>query len=121
MAINYEYKIEQKTLKVLSKGKDEDLKEVENYAREILEIALKNDCTMVLCDERQLEYSLSVLDTYTLAEGASKEARALRKIAIVCNKKFLEYGKFYETVSQNRGLVVLATSDYDQATEWLNR
>lgn len=58
-------------------------------------------------------------DTFKLAEKASKYARGLARIAIVCDAKFLESGKFYETVASNRGLRILVTSDYSAATQWL--
>lgn len=120
MAINYKYEQKDKILMVSTSGKDESLEEVLEYARNILGLALKLNCTHVLCDERQLEYNISFIDTYELAEAASKEARSLRKIAIVCDPKYLKDGGFFETVAQNRGLIIFMTSDYEKALEWLD-
>lgn len=119
MAIHFDYSIENNTLKVIPYGKDESLEDAMNYGFQILKLSIENQCTKVFCDERNLEYSISVLDTYQLAETASKEARNLIKIAIVCDEKYLEDGNFYETVARNRGLNVLATPDYNQAKDWL--
>jgi len=119
MAIKYEFEIDGKMLKVSTSGKDDNLEEVESYARAILGLAIEHDCTKIFCDERLLEYSLSTLDTYQLAEAASKVAMLLRKIAIVCDQNYLEDGKFYETVASNRGLTVHVTADYDSALLWL--
>jgi len=119
MAISFDFEVQQNLLKVVTYGEDEHLKEAENYARKVLETCLVNGCNKVLCDERKLEYSLSVMDTYALAEGASIEARSIKKIAIVCQEKYLEDGKFYETVSKNRGLTVMVTSDLGQANDWI--
>ena len=120
MAINYKFELDKEVLKVKASGIDDDLEDVYNYSRDVLGIAIKNQCKKIFCDERDLQYTLSTIDTFHLAETASKEARALTKIAIVCNPKFLEDGRFYETVAKNRGLRVFVTSNYQQALEWLD-
>jgi hypothetical protein len=119
MAISYQYIIEGNVLKIATSGKDDSLEQVENYAIEVLGLSIQNKCTKILCDERNLDYTLSMIDTYSLAEKASQEAADLHKIAIVCKEKYLEDGKFFETVSSNRGLSILVTSNIDQAKEWL--
>jgi len=86
----------------------------------VLEKALQNGCTKIFCDERGLEYSLSFIDTYQLAEAASQFGRRLKKVAIVCDPKYAKEGGLFETVANNRGLAVVLTSDYEQALEWLN-
>lgn len=119
MAIEYDYDVDGRLLSITAKGTDDNLEEVGNYARAVLGLSMKNNCNQIICDERELEYTLSTLDTFTLAESASREARNLDKIAIVCQQKQLRDGKFYETVSTNRGLSVFVTSSKDQAMEWL--
>jgi hypothetical protein len=119
MAITYTYTVENELLKVTTQGKDESFQDAVNYARGILVDSIQNECSMILCDERNLEYNLSVVDMFKLAEGASKEAKNLKKIAIVCKEEYLEEGKFYENVSSNRGLTVLVTSDMHHAKKWL--
>lgn len=119
MAINYTFSIEDKTLKVVATGKDDNLQEVKNYSQAVIDEAIKNECDFVFCDERNLEYSLSMIDTYRLAEEASKKVKRTARIAIVCNEKYIEDGKFYETVVSNRGLRVVVTSNYDMAISWL--
>ncbi len=104
---------------VTAKGKDDDLTDVMNYAGAIIHAAVKYSSKKIFCDERELEYSISLADTYKLADEAAKYAAALVKIVIVCNKKYLQDGKFYETVATNRGLKVHITSDYDEALKWL--
>jgi len=118
MAINYNFKIENETLKVETWGIDDNLKDVERYAFSILELSVKNNCKKVFCDERKLEYSLSVIDTFELAEKASSLGKTLKKIAIVCHENYLEEGRFYETVALNRGLKVFVTSDLEHAKTW---
>lgn len=119
MAINYRFELDNKTLNVFANGKDENLEEVMAYGQAILEYAISHDCNKILCDERNLEYALSTVDTYELAKAASEAARAVGKIAVVCNKKYLDNGEFFETVAVNRGLIVFVTADYEKAIEWI--
>lgn len=120
MPINFEHEIEGDLLKVVSSGTDDTLQEVTNYGMAILGIAIDNDCTRIFCDERKITYNLAVIDTYQLAESAANLGIGLKQIAIVCQPKDIKEGRFFETVSKNRGLNVLLTLDYAQAEEWLN-
>ena len=43
----------------------------------------------------------------------------LVKIALVCNPENMSDGKFFETVTQNRGLMVKVTTDMEEAVAWL--
>lgn len=119
MAISFKIESRDQFLTVVTRGKDENLKQVEAYSAAVIEAAIKNKSKKILCDERELEYSISVADTYKLAEAASKYAVNVLKIAIVCDAKNLVDGKFYETVALNRGLLVRVTDDIDEAINWL--
>ena len=119
MPISFKHEIVGKTLKVYTSGKDDSLEDAINYTLAIIDIAKKQECTKIYCDERQLEYAISIIDTYQLAKKAAEEVKGLRKIAIVCDEKFLDDGKFYETVARNRGLIVFVTTDNEEALEWL--
>lgn len=121
MAIQYSIEVQGTLLKVVSKGKDENLQEVLDYAHAIIGAALEFKCKKVLCDERKLQYKLSTLDTYKLAEEASVYSKHTTRIAIVCGVKYLKNGLFYETVASNRGLTVHVTADYDEAADWLSK
>jgi hypothetical protein len=120
MAISYEFEIEGDLLKVSTRGKDDHLQDVQSYGMAVLEKALQSECTKIFCDERELEYKLSFVDHYQLAEVASQYGRVLKKIAIVCDQKFVKEGEFFETVAKNRGLSVFLTADYEQALDWLS-
>jgi hypothetical protein len=106
-------------LKVIASGIDDNLIEVQEYAQAVIEAAHKYQSINILCDERSLTYNLSTFDTFELANFASQYAKFCRKIAIVCNPDCLESGKFYETVSQNRGLIVKVFTELSEAEEWL--
>lgn len=121
MAISYEIQAEGDTLRVKASGIDDNLEEVLAYNKAVIDAAFRNKSKKVLCDERGLIYTIPTVETYNLAEQAAAYARYLVRIAIVCNEQSLPEGKFYETVSQNRGLKVLVTCNYDEALSWLNR
>lgn len=120
MSIDYKIKYHNGILKITTKGTDENLEEVFEYANAIIESAFKHQSRLILCDERELEYKLTTLDTYKLAEYASSYSNHIVKIVIVCNPQCLPEGKFYETVTTNRGLKVRVTTDIDEAEKWLN-
>lgn len=119
MAIKFSFKWEEPVLHVNASGKDDDLEDVLRYSTSVIEQALLLHTHKILCDERNLEYTLSTLDTYDLAEYASQAFTMGARIAIVCKPDGLKDGKFYETVASNRGLIVFVTSDIEQAKSWL--
>ena len=119
MAIHFDYSLKGDLLLITTSGKDDNLKEVENYIRSIGALAFQNNCDKVLCDERDLSYSISFLDTYDLAENVSQKAKFIKKVAVVCDQKYLKDGKFYELVSNNRGLNMLVTDNIQQAKKWI--
>ena len=119
MTIEYDYIIEDDILKVTTQGQDDNLEEVMNYFDELIEIAKTHNCFKVLCDERNLAYTIPVFDTFQLAEYASRQIKGYHKIAIICNNKYIKDRKFYETVSSNRGISILVSIDYNASLEWL--
>jgi hypothetical protein len=119
MAISYNFQVEDKLLKVIAQGKDESLNEVEGYGIAILRQSIQNNCTHILCDERKLEYALSVKETFVLADEASRLSTDLQQIAIVCSHKNLHEGQIYEAVAKHGGLKVMVTANMNQAMEWL--
>jgi len=83
MAIQYSTETEGSLLRVKSAGFDENLAEVRQYSMAILEAALANNSTRILCDETELEYKLGIIDTFELARAMSELAPKVFKIAIV--------------------------------------
>lgn len=120
MAISFTHKIEGETLHVVAQGFDESLQDTEAYARDVLGLALSNACTKVFCDERNLEYRLSVIDTYQLAEAASKEAASITRIGIACASDTISESGFFETVSKNRGLRIVVSPNIEKVQNWLD-
>jgi hypothetical protein len=119
MAITFEIEIQDEYLKVKASGTDDTYQEVLDYFNAVAEVAIKHDIKKIFCDERKVVRSLPVLDILRLGENASQHSFRMARIAIVCDARFLQDGKFYETVASNRGLSMLVTADYDEAVRWL--
>lgn len=119
MAITYETKMEDGLLIVTSSGRDKDVQDVIDYGSAIIDAAVASGASLILCDERNLEYALSTSDTYQAAQTIASRARRVVRVAIVCGPKFLEDGKFWETVAVNRALQVRVDTDMARARQWL--
>lgn len=119
MAIEHDIQVDGTLLRVTASGFDENYNQVLEYIQEIVGAALKNKSSRILCDERSLDYRISTLDTYELGEFASKYASYIMRIAVVCHPSSLEDGKFYETVSVNRGLRIRVMTDMEEAIAWI--
>lgn len=117
MAIENAFEFKDQILRVTAKRFDDDLDDALNYVNSIVNSAFQFQYPLILCDERELEYRISTLDTYQLAEFASSFGKHLAKIVIVCNAKFETDAKFFETVTSNRGLQVNVTRNINEAKE----
>lgn len=120
MAIHYETTCDNGVLRVTTRGSDDGLGAVISYADGVAASAKGCGCTKILCDERELTYDLSTMDTYAAAEAASVYGGLGARIAIVCRPEFLEAGIFYENVATNRGLHLKVTTDIGEAERWLS-
>ncbi len=119
MAIEYSFKPQGELMLVTASGHDDSLEDTIDYGMAVLKACLENQCTRVLCDERELEYRLGTVDTYQLAETAVQAAPKLVRIAIVIGPENLEDAAFYETVAKNRGLSVKVFQEMNEARKWL--
>lgn len=120
MSIKFEISNGEDYLKVIAKGKDDDQSDVKNYTDAVVRAILDFKCKKVLCDERELQYNISVSDTFQLAEYVSRYSDQIVKIAIVCNIKFFDDAKFYETVTTNRGMQIKIFTNIEEAESWLS-
>jgi hypothetical protein len=119
MSINFHIENQSEWLKVVASGEDDNLEEVLAYGSAIIQAAIEYSSKKILCDERKLQYTLSITDTFKLAEEASRYAKNVVRIAIVCDAQYLDDGRFFETVASNRGLIIRVTSSYEEASAWL--
>lgn len=122
MPIQFTSKTEGDILIFTASGNDDNLEEVLRYSTALIEEAQNSGLKKILCDERNLEYEISTMDTYKLAENAASQLTEVSAwIAIVYKPEYFEKCKFYETVASNRGMIVFVTTSYDEALEWLKK
>lgn len=119
MSVKFQIFNHENYLKVIAKGKDDDQADVKNYTDAVVNAILDFNSKKVLCDERELQYNLSLTDTFQLGEYVSQYSGHLIKIAIVCNSKFIDDAKFYETVTTNRGMQIKVYTSIEEAECWL--
>jgi hypothetical protein len=119
MAITYNMAKKGDTLIVETEGFDESLEEVIAYNNAVKEKAEALNCTNILCDERELEYRLSIADTYQLGEHLS-HLHIFGKIAIITGEENKDAAQFWEDVASNRGALVRVFYDEAAATAWVS-
>lgn len=120
MAIKYAFICENHFLRVIASGKDDDLEQVQEYGMAVIKAAVENDASKVLCDERELEYTLGTFDTYESARIIAEAAPNIVKVAIVCKSENIGDAKFWETVATNRGLHIRIFNNIEDAQAWLS-
>ncbi len=120
MAIEFSYEVSEEILYVKAWGSDRDLNQVKSFGTAVISLAKANKIRKILSDERELEYTLGVVDLYELAEYYSKKIPFVVKVAVVCKPEDLADAKFWETTSLNRGLNVHVFTDIDAAKEWIS-
>lgn len=120
MAIHYDFHHEAEWLRVTVKGFDESLEEAMAYGQAVIAEAFRHRCRRILCDERELEYRLSVLDTYALAQAIVQSLPGVARVAIV-HPPEAETADFFETVVSNRGMLLRVFADLPAAEAWLRQ
>ena len=121
MAIKYQFEIDQEILFVTASGYDENLKEVTEYGKAVIEESIKQKCKYILADERQLEYRIGTVDIIDLVEFYSEYSPNVRKAALLFNPANIEDAKFWETVAINRGLTVRVFKEKKEALSWFKK
>jgi len=119
MAISHSMSIEGDTLVVRARGFDESLDDVRDYGAAVIEACVTGDVANVLCDELELEYRLSTFDTFRAAEFIAQAAPMVGRVALICQRKQLGDGRFWENSVVNRGLIARVFTDETQARSWL--
>lgn len=119
MAIDFVANVDGNTLLVKASGFDESLDQVLQYGLAIIGECQRSGVSRVLCDERDLEYRLNTLDIYESAAFIADHAPGVARVAIACNPRDIDDGRFWETVAANRGLTVRVFKDIESARSWL--
>lgn len=119
MAIAYSVAVEGDMLVVKASGFDETLEQVQDYGLSVIEACQRHGSLRVLCDERELRYRLSTVDTYAVASFTAARASRVARVAIVCGPQDFADAQFWEDVAVNRGLSVRAFRELAAARAWL--
>ncbi len=119
MSIRYSMQVDGELLRVVASGKDDDLEDVNNYGAAVFAAVQSSGCRRVLCDERELQYSIETVDIYESAEFMAQQARGVAQVAIVTPAGHEEDAEFWETVAVNRGLKVRMFRRMEDAERWL--
>ncbi len=121
MAIEYRFEKLGDILVVETRGYDEGLDAALEYNRVVAERAKQLGCEKILAIEKDMEYRLSIVDTYKLADQLSKFALSFKKIAVVTNEENKDAAQFWEDVANNRGVFVRVFYSLEDAKAWLER
>lgn len=121
MAISFGVNYENGVLVITASGRDDNVQQVIDYGSSVIELAVKSGARYILCDERDIEYTLDTFDNFESARKIAELAPKVARIAIVCGAMYLEDGKFWETVAVNRALHVRVDTEMERARAWLLR
>jgi hypothetical protein len=119
MAIQYSFRQEGDVLLATATGFDEAREDVIRYNNAVMEKAIESGNGKILCDERQLEYRLNVMDTFEAGQYVAAIARYVNRIAIVTHERNRADAEFWETVARNRGLQVRVFFNMEDARAWM--
>jgi hypothetical protein len=119
MAIEYQITVEDDLLRVTASGRDDSLEEVQSYGMAVVQAAIENRCSRVVCDETNLVYTLGTIDTFRYGAFIATKAPRLARVALVINPDQSKDAAFWETVVINRGLQVRIFDDAQAAEAWV--
>jgi hypothetical protein len=123
MGINYQFAVEDNLLVVNACGVGDKLEEVKGFILSIVQTALEQNCSRVLCLEKDLEYKMGFIDLFKSAVFVATLNIPIAggSLAIVCDEKYYNDLAFWENVVVNRGLIMRAFTDSAEAREWLKK
>ena len=119
MSIAYQISVQGPLLLATASGVDDSFEEVQRYGAAVLEAALANKCTLVICDERDLIYKTDTVDLYVLARSLAENAPKMARVALVCKAEQFKDASFWQVVATNRGLTVRAFKEMEAAQAWI--
>lgn len=119
MAIQFTCVARDGVLWVTASGKDDGMADVQEFNVAVYQQMKANNCKRVCSDERLLQYDISLIDTFKIAEQAARHAGDIERLAITCQEKFWKEVSFFEDVAVNRGLTVRFFVDHNEAARWI--
>lgn len=119
MAYSWTFHFQSPILEVKAVGKEEHFDEAKNYAFAVHDAIIENGACGVMCDERELKYNLSLIDTFKLAQGALDHYSGIKAIAIVASPAQHTEVKLYCTYLNVNGISAHSFLQPEDARSWL--
>lgn len=120
MSIDFTISVKGEMLSAIASGSHVNEDDLQRYGLAIVETGLRDLCTKVLLDERNLDHDVTEGYVYYLAERYSSRVRRPVRVAIVFDESFPGNIAFWENCAVNRGLRVSVFKSPEQALSWLN-
>ncbi len=127
MELDIEIEPRENYLFVCVKGSYE-LEKAKELLRDAIEAAAKHGLNNMLVDYREIEgdptttmmrYEYATFAAELLMEMYIKRGLPVLRLAYVGRAPFFDESRFGETVAVNRGVIVKATKDFEEALAWL--
>lgn len=120
MTLKYRTESKDKYFLVTARGKNNNLKVISNYAREVTELCKQQGYQSMVIDERNREYNMEeLLDQYKLANYFKTLGVSHIRVAIVCKPQYIDKVHFVETTANNRGIRLKYFVDIESAERWV--
>lgn len=91
-----------------------------DFVRELIAKSTENNNDIALIDIRQLSVKSNTLEMFEIGELLNSGKRSLNKIIMLCSKEHLK-DDFLRTVLRNRGILLKATMQEEEARKWLEK
>jgi hypothetical protein len=121
MSIKYWIRDESAFLRVTAAGICDDLDRLKEHVLAVNSAALSAGLTEVLVDERKMSYHLTTIDSFESGKFVARMSRFGITAAVVYNPDAESDSRFWETVAVNRGAMLRAFDDIDDAENWLRQ
>jgi len=119
MPLTRKFIFEEKILVVESTGYYANKGEIVEQIQSIMDVCEQKGVRLLLGDDRNLEYRLSLFAVFEGAEFISLFRQLNLRVAVLPHPDFAEKGAFFEDSAVNRGFQIRFFRDEKLAREWL--
>jgi hypothetical protein len=95
-----------------------ELFQAKEFHQRILDMSSAHGLSRILIDSRQLKGNISTMDRFEAGSFSEIKPSKLQT-AIVASEEHILPDKFYENVTNNRGINTKVTSNINEALDWL--
>jgi len=119
--MNYEVKIKPDHILVLCSEPFLSSDLMQSY-RAGITAAVQNEFSKILIDVRNVTGEATIMERFDTSKylvNQIQEQGFRGKVAVLGNEPLIDHSRFGETVAKNRGVLGKATTDFDDALNWL--